>query len=170
MLTSKQFSARILSLAKHEDALKDAMAELLGFALFHAVAHGNKGPLNELKTLAPYGWLRDMIAKVAAGKRDKNISEQSAQMRADMIVASMFDSRENSRKIAKEQREARAEAKPKAEKIVNAKPGAAVAVELPAWYSALSELNVTDEEVAEIVAAVKAARMEDMGKLMKLAA
>lgn len=111
MLTSRQFNARLSTLRANEETLKQTLAELLGFALFHAIAHGNKAPLHELQKSAPYGWVADQLAKVSPGRRDKSISEKSAQMRADMLVADMFAGQSEKRAIAKANREARAERK-----------------------------------------------------------
>lgn len=162
MLSNTQFKSAIAAIAKQDDKLRELTASALTFALFHAIAHGNNKPMAELQAGAPYGWLRDGLAKVKPGRRDKDISERVIEQRANMHVAMMFAAQEQKRAIAKANREARP-AKPAKKEAPSA------VVNVPAWVAKLEGLQLTDEEVELIIEGVRAFRDENIAAELKAA-
>lgn len=109
MITAQKFSANLRAFSKLDEAARGLFAETCAYVMYQYHAHGNKDPFNKLQESPLPGWIKDAVKKIKLGKRDKSMTESSAEMRGDAHASMAFASQAEKRAIAKANREARAE-------------------------------------------------------------
>lgn len=170
---ARNFSQMIAAIRNSDDALRAAVAECATYILVQYHRNNRKvdgGNVNLRDTFlaALPEWLKKEASRwpLQTGKREPQMSDAAADMRAGSFVAMAFAAQETKREIAKQQREARkaakGEAAPKAEAEQSAQPEQS-APALPMLTSALIDasgemMELTGEELSAAFAAVMAIR------------
>lgn len=124
----RTFSQMLQAIRKTDDALRGAVSEAASYIIFQYHVNGRKvdGAGVSLKAqliAALPAWLQKDASRwqLDSGKRNKDMGEREATARADAFVGTAFASREETRRIARENRAAKAAQK--------AQEGAAIAPE-----------------------------------------
>lgn len=114
----RKFADILASIRKSDDALQLDISEAAAYVVFmyHTQGRTKDGAGHSLRgqfiSALPV-WIADFAKRWAldSGKRELGMGEREAKARADAFVAVAFAGREEQRRIAKEQRAARAERK-----------------------------------------------------------
>lgn len=112
---SRSFSQMLQAIRKTDDAMRGAVSEAASYIIFQYHVNGRKvdGAGTSLKAqfiAALPAWLQKDASKwqLDSGKRNKDMGEWEATARADAFVGAAFASREETRRIARENRAAKA--------------------------------------------------------------
>ena len=110
----KTFSQLIAAIKKSDTALQEAVQEAVAYVVYQyhkngRIVDGAKVNLKAQLVEAAPAWLGEKIKKLPlnTGKRDASIDERRANNMASAMTAAIFEAQAETRRIRKEQREAK---------------------------------------------------------------
>lgn len=172
----RTFAQMIANIRKSDDALREAVAETAVYITLQYHRNNRKADgagqafMPQFVAALP-AWLQKEAGKfqLQTGKRIHDMTEQMAEMRIDAMIGVAFASQEEKRRIARENRSARKEAKGEPETVTETQK-IELAEDAGALFAAGEMIQLTPEETAALVAHLNQMRAPAESTVLRIAA